>query len=159
MIKAAKAWGHRYCAITDHAPALAMQHMTRDKAIEQRALVPDLAAQCHIEALHGSELNIAADGSLDWDDEFLAGFDHRPAQLGRAPAGHQHLALGPASPISRRWTPTGARMNRRRIETRPGPGRGDRPGPGCGGQDLAIGIFLASSTAGLGIRISRIPSL
>ena len=25
--------------------------------------------------LHGSELNIAADGSLDWDDDFLAGFD------------------------------------------------------------------------------------
>ena len=25
--------------------------------------------------LHGSELNIGADGSLDWDDEFLASFD------------------------------------------------------------------------------------
>jgi len=25
--------------------------------------------------LHGTELNIAPDGSLDWDDEYLAGFD------------------------------------------------------------------------------------
>ena len=25
--------------------------------------------------LHGSELNIAADGSLDWDDDFLSDFD------------------------------------------------------------------------------------
>ncbi len=34
------------------------------------------AARRHgIELLHGSELNIAADGSPDWDDEFLAGFD------------------------------------------------------------------------------------
>lgn len=34
------------------------------------------AARRHrIAVLHGSELNIAADGSLDWDDDFLAGFD------------------------------------------------------------------------------------
>jgi DNA polymerase (family 10) len=28
-----------------------------------------------MQLLHGSELNIQPDGSLDWDDEFLAGFD------------------------------------------------------------------------------------
>ena len=36
---------------------------------------------------------------------------------------------------------------------------GERPGPVDGGQVLAIGIFFAASTAGLGMRISRIPSL
>jgi DNA polymerase (family 10) len=75
MVEAAEAHGYRYCAITDHAPALAMQRMTRDKALEQRALLRDLAARHRIEVLHGSELNIGPDGSLDWDDEFLAGFD------------------------------------------------------------------------------------
>jgi DNA polymerase (family 10) len=25
--------------------------------------------------LHGSELNIAADGTVDWDEDFLSGFD------------------------------------------------------------------------------------
>ena len=67
--------GYRYCAITDHAPQLAMQRMTRDKALQQRSELPELARRHDIELLHGSELNIAADGSLDWDDDFLAGFD------------------------------------------------------------------------------------
>lgn len=35
----------------------------------------DLDDSHGIAVLHGSELNIAADGSLDWDDDFLAGFD------------------------------------------------------------------------------------
>jgi DNA polymerase (family 10) len=75
MVAAAQARGYRYCAITDHAPALAMQRMTCDKALEQRALLRELAARHRIEVLHGSELNIGPDGSLDWDDQFLAGFD------------------------------------------------------------------------------------
>ncbi len=75
MVAAASCHGYRYCAITDHAPQLAMQRMTRDKALQQRAELPELARRHGIELLHGSELNIAADGSLDWDDDFLAGFD------------------------------------------------------------------------------------
>ena len=39
------------------------------------AKLPELARRHDIELLHGSELNIAADGSLDWDDDFLSGFD------------------------------------------------------------------------------------
>ena len=49
--------------------------MTRDKALQQRSKLPELACRHGIELLHGSELNIAADGSLDWDDAFLSGFD------------------------------------------------------------------------------------
>lgn len=75
MVAAASRRGYRYCAITDHAPQLAMQRMTRDKALAQRAKLPELSRRHHIRLLHGSELNIAADGSLDWDDDFLAGFD------------------------------------------------------------------------------------
>lgn len=75
MIVAAKARGLRYCAITDHAPMMAMQRMTTEKAVEQRALVRHLGDAHGITVLHGSELNIGPDGSLDWDDEVLAGFD------------------------------------------------------------------------------------
>jgi DNA polymerase (family 10) len=75
MVAAASRRGYRYCAITDHASQLAMQRMTRDKALQQRSQLPELARRHGIELLHGSELNIAADGSLDWDDDFLAGFD------------------------------------------------------------------------------------
>ena len=75
MVAAAASRGYRYCAITDHAPMLAMQRMTRDKALQQREELPALARRHGMAVLHGSELNIAADGSLDWDDDFLAGFD------------------------------------------------------------------------------------
>ena len=37
MVAAAARHGYRYCAITDHAPMLAMQRMTRDKALHQRS--------------------------------------------------------------------------------------------------------------------------
>lgn len=75
MVAAARERGYRYCAITDHAPLLYMQRMTAEKALEQRARVRALERSAGIALLHGSELNIGPDGSLDWDDEFLAGFD------------------------------------------------------------------------------------
>ncbi|MCI4674128.1 DNA polymerase/3'-5' exonuclease PolX [Candidatus Mycolicibacterium alkanivorans] len=75
MVAAAARHGYRYCAITDHAPMMAMQRMTRDKALHQRSKLPELTRRHGITVLHGSELNIGADGSLDWDDQFLASFD------------------------------------------------------------------------------------
>jgi DNA polymerase (family 10) len=95
MVAAAEARGYRHCAITDHAPGLAMQRMTRDKALEQRVLVRDLTARYRIEVLHGSELNIAEDGSLDWEDVFLAGFDLLVASV------HSHFDQ-PAEVVTRR---------------------------------------------------------
>lgn len=75
MAAAARARGYAYCAITDHAPQLYMERMTTQKALAQRRQLRDLEAAAGIALLHGTELNIAPDGSLDWDDEFLAGFD------------------------------------------------------------------------------------
>ncbi|MFD7845854.1 DNA polymerase/3'-5' exonuclease PolX [Nocardia sp. NPDC059764] len=95
MIAAAAARGYRYCAITDHAPLLAMQRMTREKALTQRRQLRELAARHHIAVLHGSELNIAADGSLDWDDEFLSGFDILIASV------HSHFDQSPAAMTQR----------------------------------------------------------
>jgi len=75
MVAAAQAHRYRYLAITDHAPLLHMERMTDEKALDQRRRLQELGGRQGIALLHGSELNIQADGSLDWDDEFLAGFD------------------------------------------------------------------------------------
>jgi histidinol phosphatase-like PHP family hydrolase len=74
MIAAAAARGYEYYAVTDHAPNLVMQRMTDEKILHQRAELS--AADTHgMTLLHGTELNIAPDGSVDWDADFLAGFD------------------------------------------------------------------------------------
>ena len=73
MVAAAARRGHEYYAITDHAPNLFFQRMTDEKMLAQREQVRALDAP--LELLHGTELNIAPDGSVDWDEDFLVGFD------------------------------------------------------------------------------------
>lgn len=75
MVDAAAAHGYEYLAITDHAPLLYMQRMTAEKAIAQRRALRALQKHTQMTLLHGTELNIQADGSLDWDDSFLSRFD------------------------------------------------------------------------------------
>jgi histidinol phosphatase-like PHP family hydrolase/predicted flap endonuclease-1-like 5' DNA nuclease len=75
MIEAAQARGYVYYAVTDHAPNLVMQRMTSEKMLAQRAQLRALAGTTPMALLHGTELNIAPDGSVDWDEDFLAGFD------------------------------------------------------------------------------------
>ena len=77
MVTAARRRGYEYYAVTDHAPNLIMQRMTDEKMLAQREQVRALTAQFtgNLELLHGTELNIGPDGSVDWDAGFLAGFD------------------------------------------------------------------------------------
>jgi len=77
MVAAAQRRGYEYYAVTDHAPDLIMQRMTDEKMLAQRERVRALPAQFTggFELLHGTELNIGPDGSVDWDADFLAGFD------------------------------------------------------------------------------------
>lgn len=76
MVAAAAARGYAYYAVTDHAPNLYMQRMTSEKILAQRERVRELDGTQHkMRLLHGTELNIGPDGTLDWPDEFLAGFD------------------------------------------------------------------------------------
>ena len=75
MIAAAGARGYEYYAVTDHAPNLVMQRMTDEKMLAQRAELRALAARTGMALLHGTELNIAPDGSVDWGEDFLSGFD------------------------------------------------------------------------------------
>ncbi|QKG19535.1 DNA polymerase/3'-5' exonuclease PolX [Actinomadura verrucosospora] len=76
MVAAAAGRGLEYYAITDHAPNLFMQRMTDEKMLAQREQVRELQKQYpDLVLLHGTELNIDPDGEVDWDADFLAGFD------------------------------------------------------------------------------------
>ena len=81
MVAAARARGYEYFAVTDHAPNLFMQRMTIEKMLEQRDQLRKLESRMardgdrEMSLLHGTELNIAADGSVDWPEEILSDFD------------------------------------------------------------------------------------
>ncbi len=76
MLEAAAEHRYAYYAVTDHAPDLAMQRMTDEKILAQRVQVAKLQSSYpKMRLLHGTELNIGPDGSVDWDEEFLSGFD------------------------------------------------------------------------------------
>jgi DNA polymerase (family X) len=75
MVAAARDRGYSYYAVTDHAPDLVMQQMTDEKMLRQRAEVAALQDRAGLTLLHGTELNIGPDGSVDWAAGFLAGFD------------------------------------------------------------------------------------
>jgi DNA polymerase (family 10) len=75
MIATARDRRYAYYAVTDHAPNLWMQRMTDEKMLAQRKRVRELGKQGKMVLLHGSELNIGADGNVDWGPEFLEGFD------------------------------------------------------------------------------------
>jgi DNA polymerase (family 10) len=94
MAAAAARRGYEYYAITDHAPDLIMQRMTDEKMLAQRDRVRALDAP--LELLHGTELNIAPDGSVDWDEDFLAGFDMCVASV------HSHFEQ-PRAEMTRRF--------------------------------------------------------
>jgi DNA polymerase (family X) len=93
---------YEYYAITDHAPNLVMQRMTDDKMLAQREQVRQLGQRLAgdggrpLVLLHGTELNIAPDGSVDWPADFLAGFDVCVASV------HSHFDQ-PRSEMTRRF--------------------------------------------------------
>jgi DNA polymerase (family X) len=76
MVARAAELGYSYLAITDHAPNLYMQRMTDDKILAQRERVEKLRSSYpRMTLLHGTELNIDPEGNVDWDEDFLSGFD------------------------------------------------------------------------------------
>ncbi|MGZ4119060.1 MAG: DNA polymerase/3'-5' exonuclease PolX [Actinomycetota bacterium] len=76
MVAAAAARGYSYYAVTDHAENLSMTGMARAAVLEQRGRIAKLQKQYpKMTLLHGCELNIAKDGSVDYDPEFLSKFD------------------------------------------------------------------------------------
>ncbi|MGH2829915.1 MAG: PHP domain-containing protein, partial [Actinomycetota bacterium] len=89
MVTAAAARGYAYYAVTDHAgDFMAMQRTTREKLLDQRARIAKLQRRLpKMRILHGLELNIQPDGAVDYDPEFLSGFDVLVASV------HSHFTL------------------------------------------------------------------
>src|SRR5947199_8407240 len=52
-----------------------MQHMTHEKMLRQHQHLTALANKREMVLLHGSELNIDAEGGVDWGPGFLEDFD------------------------------------------------------------------------------------
>ncbi len=92
MAEAARRRGHAYQVLTDHSQSLAIARgLTPAQVEEQRVIIAELNARYAREEaegtappeippegfrlLHGCELEIRADGELDYPDELLARFD------------------------------------------------------------------------------------
>ena len=92
MAEDARARGYAYQVLTDHSQSLAIARgLTPDRVAEQAAIIAALNARYAAEEaagtapaatpaegfrlLHGCELEIRADGALDYEDDLLARFD------------------------------------------------------------------------------------
>ena len=77
LVRAAKARGYEYVAITDHSRSSTVANgLDARRLAEQREAVEALRRRVKgITILHGSEVDIRADGTLDFPDEVLAGLD------------------------------------------------------------------------------------
>ncbi|HYX60081.1 MAG TPA: DNA polymerase/3'-5' exonuclease PolX [Streptosporangiaceae bacterium] len=117
MADAARQRGYEYYAVTDHAPDLIMQRMTDEKMLAQREQVR--AVDTSLVLLHGTELNIGPDGSVDWDADFLAGFDicvasvHSYFELSRAEMTRRFVAACENPHVNVIGHPTTRRMGKR----------------------------------------------
>lgn len=94
MVTAARERGLRWYAVTDHAEKMPMQRMTRQKVLAQRERLRSMSSRS-LTLLSGTELNIDPQGGVDWDAEFLAGFDVCVAAV------HSHFTQ-PADEMTRR---------------------------------------------------------
>jgi len=72
MIAAAAARGYRYHAISDHSWGRGRRGLSPDDLRAQRAQVQALGDRYGIRTLCAAEVDIRADGSLDYEDEVLA---------------------------------------------------------------------------------------
>jgi DNA polymerase (family 10) len=77
MARAARNRGHDYIVLTDHSPSLGVTRgLTPDRVEAQRAEIGRINAElAPFRILHGTELEIRADATLDYPDELLARFD------------------------------------------------------------------------------------
>ncbi len=76
MIAAAAARGYQYVAMTDHSVGRGIANgLTEERLREQIRLLRQMEGRYPIRILCGSEVDIRADGSLDYPDEVLAELD------------------------------------------------------------------------------------
>ncbi|HEY2215239.1 MAG TPA: PHP domain-containing protein [Acidimicrobiales bacterium] len=77
MAEAAKAYGHKFWALTDHSPRLTVAHgLNADRLRQQLEVVARLNEElAPFRILTGIEVDILADGGLDQDESLLALLD------------------------------------------------------------------------------------
>ena len=102
MAEACRRLGYAYQVLTDHSQSLGIAHGLEPERVEQeRAIIAELNARFAAEEaagiapaganpggfrlLHGCELEVRADGNLDYDDDLLARFDLVVASVHVAP--------------------------------------------------------------------------
>lgn len=76
MIDAAAAQGYEYMALTDHSSGRGIANgLSNERLAEQIRLLRDMQQRYAMTILCGSEVDIRADGTLDYPDELLAQLD------------------------------------------------------------------------------------
>ena len=96
MIATAAQRGLEYVAITEHGEDLAINGLSRNRVLEERAAIDQLRRRHEpLTILHGAELNIGPDGTVDYDAAFLAGFQWCVASV------HSHFDLDPVRQTER----------------------------------------------------------
>jgi DNA polymerase (family 10) len=88
MVEAALAQGYEYVAFTDHGEDLAINGSSRETMLQHRDRIRSVQEKYpDIRLLFGCELNIGADGGLDYDPDFRLEFDYCIASI------HSHFDL------------------------------------------------------------------
>ncbi|WP_437746171.1 DNA polymerase/3'-5' exonuclease PolX [Sorangium sp. So ce1504] len=97
MVRACKARGYDYVAITDHTQAVRVARGLDARGLREQARAVDRLRRTigGIAILHGAEVDILEDGSLDLDDAALAALDYVVASV------HSKLTM-PESAMTRR---------------------------------------------------------
>ena len=77
MARAARDLGHEYIVLTDHSPSLGVARGLAPSRVDEQAVeIARVNAElAPFRVLHGTELEIRADATLDYPDELLARFD------------------------------------------------------------------------------------
>jgi DNA polymerase (family 10) len=122
LLDAAVDRGWDYVAVTDHAEDLRINGIDRATVLRQRGIIAEVRRSYDTLAiLHGAELNIAVDGSVDYDPDFVAGYDWTVASV------HSAFGLDVAAQTSRLVTAIHnpavhaiGHLTGRRIGRRPG---------------------------------------
>jgi DNA polymerase (family 10) len=93
MARAARDMGHEYIVLTDHSPSLGVARgLAPDRIEAQGVEIARLNAElAPFRVLHGTEMEIRADATLDYPDDLLARFDVVIASIhtGRTQSGEQ----------------------------------------------------------------------
>ena len=122
MVATAAARGLEYIGLTEHGEDLAINGLSREEIVAERAVIERLREQHpDLTILQGAELNIAGDGRVDYDEEVLSRFDWCIASV------HSLFDLSQAEQTERviraiqnPWVDAIGHLTGRRIGRRPG---------------------------------------